>query len=635
MKPAGRIAVALVASLLWAAPAAAEDYCVGDAPECVASLALALDAARTHAGPDRVLLGAGEHEVPDGVADAPGEPVEVVGAGPGTQLTGALWLDEAASRAIAVSAGELRIAGMASRVAATGPVRLLAGGRLSDSTAVRTVTVTGPARVERTAVTVAEGAAVQTAGGTGPVVLENLELAVAESADLALDVQCSLVTARHLTITGSAPAALRATCEEPDQVAFDLRDSVIDGDFTALVSEGVLSSAYSVHAEDAHITDTARLDPGSSLVDAGAPEPLQAGEGFWDLGGRLRVTDGNGDGMLRRDVGARELQPRPAEIPAGNVLLNPGAEDGEPVMTTGEGPQPPAWTRTGSFTQVAYGTAPLPTPEAAEALGGGGAFFSAGPGDAGTLLQRIDLTGSAAEIDTGLASAALAGLLGGYGADEDEIRVTATFRDPEGGALSALTLGPVTPAERANGTTLLHRDAAGAIPERTRAIDVEIIGTRVGKPGAETYTDAYADNLSLVLSVPGIPVPGPVDPATQPPVKNLRPFSGVTVLTGRPKLSKRGRTKVRIACASATVGRCAGSLELRAQLRRGQAFSRIAQFARFSVAPGRAATVTVKLTLAARRALRRRKSFRATLRAVARDGQGLERRTTIPVRVRR
>jgi hypothetical protein len=41
----------------------------------------------------------------------------------------------------------------------------------------------------------------------------------------------------------------------------------------------------------------------------------------------------------------------------------------------------------------------------------------------------------------------------------------------------------------------------------------------------------------------------------------------------------------------------------------------------------------VKLTLAARRALRRSKSFRATLRAVAHDRQGLERRTTIPIRV--
>ena len=155
-----------------------------------------------------------------------------------------------------------------------------------------------------------------------------------------------------------------------------------------------------------------------------------------------------------------------------------------------------------------------------------------------------------------------------------------------------------------------------------------------GPGSAEVYADAYADNVALVLSVPGVPVTGPVDPET-PPVKNLRPFAGITVLTGRPRLTPRGRARIGVACASATVGRCGGTLELRAQLRRGLAFSRIAQFARFNIAPGRSATVTMKLTLAARRALRRAKSFRATLRAVVQDGQGLERRTTIPIRVTR
>ncbi len=194
----------------------------------------------------------------------------------------------------------------------------------------------------------------------------------------------------------------------------------------------------------------------------------------------------------------------------------------------------------------------------------------------------------------------------------------------------------MTPSERGNATNLLPRETAGAIPPRTRAIDVQITGTRVSAPGSsETYADAFADNLALVLSVPGVPVQGPVDPDTTPPVKNLRPFSGITVLDGRPKLSSTGRTRIGIACASATVGRCTGTLELRAQLRRGLAFTRIAQFARFSLAPGRSANVTMKLTLAARRALRRAKSFRATLRAVAQDGQGLERRTTIPIRVMR
>jgi hypothetical protein len=633
----GRTAVAaIVTASLWASPAVADDFCVGAEAGCVATLELALQAARDHPGPDRVLLAKGEHEVPAGDADAPGEPVTVAGTGPVTSLTGEpLSLAEPGSRVSSLAAGELVLAGIGDHLMGTGPVRLLAGARLSDSVIGATVTAVAPARVERSVLSADKAAAIVADGGDGTLVVEDAEIASAW-----LDVRCATVSARHLTITGAAPQVADVACAEPDRAAsLDLRDSVVHGDFpdvARVTGEASATSAYSLHAEDADVTATDRLtaaDPGfvsatdlrpaagSPLLDAGEPLPLSPGEGFWDLGSLVRVADGDGDGAVRRDVGAHERQPAPTPVPAGNVLLNPGAEEGAA-----------AWTRTGSFTDLAYGAEEnLLTREAGEALGGGGAYFSAGADETAKLVQRIDVSASAREIDTGLASAGLAGLLGGYGADADEVRVTAVFRDPEGGALASLGLGPVTAAERGNATNLLPRSAAGGIPERTRAIDVEIAGTRVGS-AAETYTDAYADNLSLVLSVPGIPVPGPVDPGN-PPVKNLRPFSGVTVLTGRPRLSSTGRAKVRVACASATVGRCTGSLELRAQLRRGQAFSRIAQFARFAVSPGRATTVTVKLTLAARRALRRSHSFRATLRAVARDGQGLERKTTIPIRV--
>jgi hypothetical protein len=673
--------LALAASLLVASPAAAEDYCVGEEPGCLPTLAAALDAAREHLGPDRVLLAAGEHEVPPGAADAPGEPVEIVGDGPNTRLTPAvaatstLWLADPASRAIGLTVDPpgptatetLRLAGVTSRVvvsaAVTGDiptVRMLAHSRMSDTLVSGPVVVAAtPARIERSVLTIDRAAAVSVESGEGTVVVEQAEIVASEGAAAVFDLACATVSARHLTITGAAPRVVDAACPGlEEKAAFELRSSIVHGEFPDFAeAEANAVSSHSAHDDDPDVQATARLEfaepgftstsdlrpqPGSPLIDAGEPGPLLAGEGFWDLGSRARVVDGDGDGTLRRDVGAHERQPVAPVAPAGNVLVNAGAESGVSILTTGEGPAPPAWTRTGAFSQVRYGAVArtaqgaditLPTREAGVALGGGGAFFSAGPGEGGRLLQRIDVTESAAEIDTGLASASLSGLLGGYGADDDEVRVTATFRDPAGNPLSALDLGAVTAVDRGNATNLLHRSAAGAIPQRTRAVDVEITGTRVSAPGsAETYADAYADNLALVLSVPGIAVPGPVDPA-MPPVKNLRPFAGVTVLTGRPKLSSRGRAKVRLACASATVGRCSGTLELRAQLRRGLAFSRIAQFARFDLGAGRSTTVTVKLTLAARRALRRARSFRATLRAVARDGQGLERKTTIPIRV--
>ena len=675
-----RIAVAALAALLVTAPdVRAEDFCVGD-PPCLATLAEALDAARAGEGPDRVLLPGGEHEAPAGPADGIGEPVEIVGAGTATRIvpetgaTSTLWLAEPASRVTALTLASpgpgatetLLLAGVAGRVVVSAPavagapaVRMLAGARLGDALVAGSVVATAPARVERSVLMAGDGAAVSAEGGTGVLVLESSELHL-DGADAAVEASCADVAARHLTIVGTATRAFDAACPE-EPVLLSVRNSVVDAQFDDGLARAderaTISSAHSAHAEDVDVAATERLetaDPGfvsesdlslrdgSPLVDAGEPGPLAAGEGFWDRGSRSRVTDGDGNGELRRDIGAHELQSPPPVVPAGNVLFNPGAEQGTSIMTVGEGPEPPGWTRTGAFTQVAYGTTTrtaqgdvaLPSRETGAALGAGSAFFSAGPGESARLLQRIDVAGSAREIDAGVGSAALSALLGGYGADEDEVRVTARFRDPEGNSLAAIEIGPVPAAERGNATNLVPRATAGAIPARTRAIDVEIGGTRMSAPGsAETYADAFADNVALVLSVPGVPVPGPVNPETTPPVKNLRPFSGIAVLTGRPRLSSRGRTRIGIACASATVGRCTGTLELRAQLRRGLAFTRIAQFARFSLAPGRSTMVTVKLTLAARRALRRAKSFRATLRAVVQDGQGLERRTTIPIRV--
>ena len=680
-----RIAVAALAALLVAAPdALAKDFCVGESDPCLPTLQDALNAARASAGPDRVLLESGDFEVPAGPADAIGEPVEIIGTGTSTRLvadaaaTSTLWLSDPASRATALTVTapgpgateSLLIAGVASRVVVSGPavadapaVRMLPGARLSDALVAGSVAAAVPGRVERSVLMADGGVAIAADGetGTGTLVVEDSELRL-DGADAALEARCADVSARHLTIVGTAGRVFEATCV--DLRTLDVRNSLIRGDFADLASTtglAEITSAYSAHPADEDVAATQPLEPadpgfvsetdlrlreGSPLVDAGEPGALAAGEGFWDRGSRSRVTDGDGNGELRRDVGAHELQPAPSPVPAGNVLFNPGAEQGPAVLTTEPAPEaPPGWTRTeGAFSQVAYGAATrtasgadvaLPTREMGAALGAGSAFFSAGPGESARLVQRIDVAASAREIDAGVGSAALSALIGGYGADEDEVRVSATFRDPAGVELSTLTIGPVTAAERANATNFLARQAAGAIPARTRAIDVEIRGTRVSAPGsAESYADAYADNLALVLSVPGVPVEGPVDPQ-DPPVKNLKPFSGITVLTGRPKLSSRGRTRIGIACASATVGRCSGTLELRAQLRRGLAFTRIAQFARLSLAPGRSATVTMKLTLAARRALRRHRSFRATLRAVAQDGQGLERRTTIPIRVMR
>ena len=70
-----------------------------------------------------------------------------------------------------------------------------------------------------------------------------------------------------------------------------------------------------------------------------------------------------------------------------------------------------------------------------------------------------------------------------------------------------LTVGPVTAAERGNQTKLLPRSALSTLPVGTRRIQITITSTRVDG----TYTDGYADNLTLNLALrPGSTVKGSV-----------------------------------------------------------------------------------------------------------------------------
>ena len=66
--------------------------------------------------------------------------------------------------------------------------------------------------------------------------------------------------------------------------------------------------------------------PGSILVDAGKPGLLGADDPAVDVRGLARRRDGNGDGVVRRDIGAFEYQPAPkaSKAPAATGILRVG-----------------------------------------------------------------------------------------------------------------------------------------------------------------------------------------------------------------------------------------------------------------------------------------------------------------------
>jgi hypothetical protein len=329
--------------------------------------------------------------------------------------------------------------------------------------------------------------------------------------------------------------------------------------------------------------------------------------------------DGDGDGIARRDPGAFERRPPEPPSTAGNLLANPGAEQGSAATNDTAAPAPPRWRRSGGFTSVRYGTlvglVAFPSLEAAAALGAGDAFFAAGPSGAATATQTVDLSGWAPEIDARAGmTVRLSALLGGFRLSDDRALVTARFRGPAGGALGSFSLDTVTAAERGNATMLLPRVASAPVPRLTRSIAVTL---RAGAPGG-SYNDAYVDDVALVPRVPALPgVP-------RRRARAPRAFGGVAVISRRVRV-RRGRARVRIGCPNAAFRRCAGVVTLT----RGRFV--ILGTRQVALRPGETQRVRIPLSLRERRALRR--AQRGHVYSAVRDAQGLTRTVTAPVRI--
>jgi hypothetical protein len=607
--------------LLVAAPVATADaatYCVGvRAMGCTArdTAADAFAAARADTERDTILLG--RISEAGAFADATGRPVRVIGLG----------ADATRLRA-GPSGPTLRLLDPGS--SARG-LRVDGGGaapalQIDDGAAVTSAVVEGRVRVR---------------GGAA-----ELASVLVDSAAPAVEVLCEAASARlaleHVTVRGSGDAGVTGSCATPGRtIAVSATDSIVWGYTRGFELGGAAPSAtYSDFPEATGETNVAadprftapgdaRPQPGSPVLDAGRHGPLSDTETHEDALGFVRLADGTGDGSLRRDMGALELQPPPLGAVTGNVLSNAGAEAGTPADDDTSSPAPPQWARSGSFTFVRYGTVagnfPFPSRRIGEALGAGNAFFTAGPGKGNTATQVVRVDEAAPEIDLGRGSAALSALLGGYRASADGAIVEAAFRGPAGRTLGRLQIGPVTAGDRGGATNLLPRSTSGAMPPLTRSIAVTLRSV----PAAGGYDDAYFDSLALVPRVSGATPHRDPAPAAG---KRLRPFSGVTLISRRAAVDRRRRAWVSLACADRVVGRCTGAVTITARLTRRGAPRRIARRP-ISIRSGRVKRLPIALSRAGERAIRAKRRLRARVYTAARDGQGLTRTSSSPARV--
>jgi len=222
----------------------------------------------------------------------------------------------------------------------------------------------------------------------------------------------------------------------------------------------------------------------------------------------------------------------PFQIQSPNLLVNPGAEFGDPSLSGYSSVSIPGWTVTGTPTVIKYGTLrrlpwPLgsPGPTLPAALGfprsqngppdGGVQLFGGGNVATATLTQTVDLSGAASNIDTGTVPYTLSGWLGGFLEDPSAASVTVAFLAADQSQLSTGKIGPVTVLDRRLRTALLERDTTGTIPAGSRSARV-VVTLKDSNPVIGNYNNAYADNVSFTV---GAALPAPPPPT--PPVSKV------------------------------------------------------------------------------------------------------------------
>jgi hypothetical protein len=195
----------------------------------------------------------------------------------------------------------------------------------------------------------------------------------------------------------------------------------------------------------------------------------------------------------------------------GDAEAGPGATDSSGTNT------PPGWQTTGGFTAVQYGSPDFLTFAQASSWQGGLNFFTGGTpsfGDDTIAVQQIDLTPFGSQIDGGKLNLTLSGRLGGFASQSDAVTVAAAATDAAGSTGTGTAIGPVTPADRDNQTTLLPKSACVAVPAGVRQ---SIVSVDIHRTDG-SYNDGYLDNLSLVLSddACSVTTAEPLPPAAPP-----------------------------------------------------------------------------------------------------------------------
>ena len=131
-----------------------------------------------------------------------------------------------------------------------------------------------------------------------------------------------------------------------------------------------------------------------------------------------------------------------------------------------------------------------------------------------------------------------------------------------------------------------------------------------------TNPDATATGEDATFTTQPPPVvtpPGGNPPGGNPPPPTS-PFAGMTILTKSVRVDRKGRAAIKLTCPVGTAGACTGKLSLKTKKGAGSKT--------FTIAPGKTASIRVKLSKAARKTLKKKHKLRLSIIATAHDSNG-------------
>ena len=230
----------------------------------------------------------------------------------------------------------------------------------------------------------------------------------------------------------------------------------------------------------------------------------------------------------RRELGGTPSGSSTAAVTTStNLLINGGAESGDPSLTGNASVTIPGWTVTGTPTVIQYGTPrnswpvglSFATPDLPPFMGfpatssgpGDTQFFGGGNVATSSLTQTVGLSAPSAAGVTYNLSADLGGWLINPGAAS----VSVDFLDANKLYLGSASIGPVSLFDRLFQTTLLNRSTTGNLPTGTQyaQVTVNLKAWNPILPGLNPdYNSAFADNVSLTVSDPALAVPQTLTP---------------------------------------------------------------------------------------------------------------------------